>query len=200
MSKSSRARLAARQRARRQALQILYQSEISGVRVARVLADRTYCTVEVKHDKETGEETLRDDVPLEDRAASLALGVDEHRRDIDAALSAMSANWAVSRMPVVDRNILRIAAYEMEYDDDVPVPVAINEAVELARAFAGEESTRFINGVLGSIADAIESRHDSNLPVFDASKLPDDQVIDPTLLAEEGFGDGSQAAGPDAQA
>ena len=72
-------------------------------------------------------------------------------------LASTSENWSVDRMPVVDRALLRLAVYEMVYVDDVPVSVAINEAVELAKAYGGEdESSRFVNGVLGRIARTME--------------------------------------------
>ena len=73
------------------------------------------------------------------------------------ALTATSENWALARMPIVDRSILRLATYEMMYVDDVPTSVTINEAVELAKDFGGEdESPRFVNGVLGRIARSME--------------------------------------------
>ena len=84
-------------------------------------------------------------------------GVRDNCEDIDARLDHASDNWALDRMPVVDRAILRVAVYEMLYVDEVPVSVAINEAVELAKAYGGEDdSSRFVNGVLGRIARAGE--------------------------------------------
>jgi transcription antitermination protein NusB len=67
-------------------------------------------------------------------------------------IGEVSENWAVTRMPLVDRNILRIATYEILYDAEVPPSVAINEAVELAKVYGGEDSSKFVNGVLGKIA------------------------------------------------
>ena len=167
-----------RSRARRQALQILYQSEISGVPVPKILTDRTYSTVEVAPSAQEGaDEVLVDDVPLEDYAMTLALGVHEHLKEIDRRHSDTSQNWKLYRMATVDRNILRLAVYEISYCDEVPVAVAINEAVEVARAFAGDESTKFINGVLGTIATQDAEQEQSGLPAFDPSKLPSDQVI-----------------------
>lgn len=76
---------------------------------------------------------------------------------IDKHLAATSENWALARMPIVDRSILRLATYEMMYVDDVPTSVTINEAVELAKDFGGEdESPRFVNGVLGRIAKILD--------------------------------------------
>ena len=76
----------------------------------------------------------------------------EHLAEIDEVLYQASSGWKVSRMSKVDVNILRLAVYEMKYDEDVPVKVAINEAVELAKKFGGDDSSSFVNGILGKIA------------------------------------------------
>lgn len=76
----------------------------------------------------------------------------EHLVEIDEVLNQASSGWKVSRMSKVDVNILRLAVYEMKYDEDVPVKVAINEAVELAKKFGGDDSSSFVNGILGKIA------------------------------------------------
>ncbi len=76
----------------------------------------------------------------------------EHFDEIDEVLNQASSGWKVSRMSKVDVNILRLAVYEMKYDEDVPVKVAINEAVELAKKFGGDDSSSFVNGILGKIA------------------------------------------------
>lgn len=128
--------------ARRFALQVLYQSEILGESAATIVADARY---------------LDDDGPLPAYASTLAQAVDDHKEDIDKHLISTSENWALERMPVVDRSILRLAACEMMYMDDVPLSVTINEAVELAKDFGGEDdSPRFVNGVLGRIATLLE--------------------------------------------
>ncbi len=72
--------------------------------------------------------------------------------DIDAILSEAASGWKLSRMGKVDLTILRLAVYEMRFDDEIPVKVAINEAVELAKTFGGDESPAFINGVLAKLA------------------------------------------------
>ena len=94
---------------------------------------------------------------LSDYAIGLIEGVDEKMLPIDVRLNSTSENWKLNRMPIVDRCILRLATYEMLFVDEVPVSVAINEAVELAKDFGGEdESPRFVNGVLGRIARQLE--------------------------------------------
>jgi transcription antitermination protein NusB len=85
---------------------------------------------------------------LEDYALRLACGVEEEQGQLDAVLTEVSVGWPVHRMSAVDRTILRLALYEMLYVDDVPPDVAVNEAVELARGFSGEEAPAFVGGVL----------------------------------------------------
>ena len=72
---------------------------------------------------------------------------------IDETIGRTSEHWTVSRMPLVDRNILRVATYELLHATDVPASVAINEAVELAKTYGGDDSSKFVNGVLGKIAE-----------------------------------------------
>lgn len=130
-----------RRRAREDALSLLYSSDIMEADAIALI--------------ESGD--FPEDIELGEYAESLVRGVVEHREDIDERLAATSENWAIERMPVVDRALLRLAVYEMTYVDDVPVSVAINEAVELAKVYGGEdESSRFVNGVLGRIAHTME--------------------------------------------
>lgn len=129
-------RFGGRTLARAQALQLLFQADVNNRTVEEVLS---------------GDYAISDG-PLDPYGQELALGVDSRRYAIDAVIRASSASWSLSRMPVVDRNILRLALYEMIEEDDITVAVAIDEAVELAKAFGTDESPRFINGVLGSIA------------------------------------------------
>jgi len=127
-----------RSRARRQALQILYQRDITGESVATILADKSYST-------EDGEP--------DEFCRQLVTSVEARLDELDATIGEVSENWSVSRMPLVDRNILRLATYEIEYSEDVPASVSINEAVELAKVYGGEDSSKFVNGVLGRIAE-----------------------------------------------
>jgi N utilization substance protein B len=85
---------------------------------------------------------------LEAYAVRLARGVEEEQEHLDAVLSEVSVGWPVHRMSTVDRSILRLALYEMLYVDDVPPDVAVNEAVELAKGFSGDEAPAFVGGVL----------------------------------------------------
>ncbi|HEY5540603.1 MAG TPA: transcription antitermination factor NusB [Coriobacteriia bacterium] len=126
-----------RTRARRQALQILYQRDITGENVNRILGLKTY--------------SIEDGEP-DEYCRELVAGVEKYLIGLDEMIGEVSENWAVSRMPLVDRNILRMATYEILYDAEVPPSVAINEAVELAKVYGGEDSSKFVNGVLGKIA------------------------------------------------
>jgi N utilization substance protein B len=85
---------------------------------------------------------------LEEYAVRVASGVEEEQEQLDAVLSEVSVGWPVHRMSAVDRTILRLALYEMLYVDDVPPEVAVNEAVELARGFSGDDAPAFVGGVL----------------------------------------------------
>lgn len=127
--------------ARRQAVQVLYSAEINDITPDEAADNLAW----VLEDSEEG--------PLLEYALTLVAGVEGHKAEIDSYLADTSENWSLMRMPIVDRSILRVALYEMLYETKVPVSVAINEAVELAKAFGGEdESPRFVNGVLGRIA------------------------------------------------
>ena len=85
---------------------------------------------------------------LEEYAVRIARGVEKEQEHLDAVLSDVSVGWPVHRMSTVDRSILRLALYEMLYVDDVPPEVAVNEAIELARGFSGDEAPAFVGGVL----------------------------------------------------
>jgi N utilization substance protein B len=85
---------------------------------------------------------------LEKYAVRLVRGVEEEKEELDSVLSEVSVGWPVHRMSAVDRSILRLALYEMLHVDDVPPDVAVNEAVELAKGFSGDEAPAFVGGVL----------------------------------------------------
>ncbi|MHB1323417.1 MAG: transcription antitermination factor NusB [Coriobacteriia bacterium] len=127
-----------RTRARRQALQILYQREITEQPVTSILGNRSYS-------EEDGEPS--------EYAWELALGTEANGAVIDREIESTSQHWALMRMPFVDRNILRLAVYEILFQPQVPDSVAINEAVEMAKAYGTDDSPKFVNGVLGRIAE-----------------------------------------------
>ena len=86
----------------------------------------------------------------------LVEGVQEHQADIDALIARYADRWAIERMPVIDRTLLRIGVFELLWRDDIPTAVAINEAVELAKSLSTDESGRFVNGLLGRVAESQE--------------------------------------------
>lgn len=177
-----------RRRAREAALAVLYSGDITEKNPSGIVEDGSYPAEEVA---------------LSDYAEVLVSGVVDNLEDIDARLAATSENWSVDRMPVVDRVILRIAVYEMLYVDEVPVSVAINEAVELAKAYGGEdESSRFVNGVLGRIARAEEAAGEdaealAEAPVEEAAEAPAEA---PAEEAAEAAGVAAEAPAEEAPA
>ena len=84
-------------------------------------------------------------------ATSLLQGVKDHQSDIDYLIQKFAVDWSIKRMPVVDRNILRCAIYELIWEPDIPAAVTINEAIELSKRFADDEAQRFVNGILDHI-------------------------------------------------
>jgi N utilization substance protein B len=127
--------VAARSKARKRALDVLYESDVRDVDPLTTLADRIKLA----------------DPPVNDYTIALVEGVQAHRARIDAILSDYAEGWTLARMPGVDRAILRLGVYELLWRDEVPDPVAIDEAVELAKALSTEESPRFVNGVLARV-------------------------------------------------
>lgn len=141
------------------AVQVLYTSELTGKSPSELL-DCGLCLVarEAPADEADVSEFGRiEEGSLTDYALTLIRGVEANQAEVDERVEAASENWALSRMPIVDRSILRLAVFEMLHCDDVPVSVSINEAVELAKGFGGEDdSPRFVNGVLGRIARSMD--------------------------------------------
>ena len=129
-----------RRKSRRRALDVLYSADLRDLPAATVLAD-----------------TLRRmgaDIPEHMAYAVLIVeGVIDHADRIDELISTYAEGWTLERMPVVDRNLLRIAVFELLYRDDIDDPVAISEAVELAEELSTNDSPRFVNGLLARIAE-----------------------------------------------
>ena len=117
-------------------------------------------------------------------ALKLVLGASEKQAEIDAAIGGLSAGWNMERQVAVDRNILRIGAFEMLFMEGVPTAASINEAVELAKKYSTTESGRFVNGVLGALAVQVGSKSAAKANLETAENLPDDNddMID---LAED---------------
>jgi N utilization substance protein B len=128
--------VAARSKARKRALDILFE------------ADQRETDFRTTLDQWVG----RADPPVPEYSRELVIGVAEHQKSIDALISGCAEDWTLDRMPPVDRTVLRLAAYELLWCDDIPTAVAIDEAVELAKSLSTDESPAFINGVLAKLA------------------------------------------------
>ena len=131
--------MSARSKARKRALDVLFEAEQRGLNVETLLAER------LAH---PGTEA-----PLNEYSVELVQGVVRKWSSINELLSTYSQGWTVERMPAVDRAILRIGAYEVLYAEDVPDAVAISEAVELARTLSTDESPKFVNGLLNRLSE-----------------------------------------------
>ncbi|MCK8826627.1 transcription antitermination factor NusB [Natroniella acetigena] len=92
--------------------------------------------------------------------AEIIEGTVENLEQIDQVITQNTVGWKVERMGKVDKSIIRLAVYEILYQAEIPVAVSINEAVELAKSFSDQQSSKFVNGVLGNIADALEEREE----------------------------------------
>ena len=123
--------MSARGKARKRALDILFEAEIRGEPVLELLAERAATA----------------SPPVSDYAAELVRGVHAHQAEIDELLAENSRGWTLERMPAVDRNILRIGAYELFFGAGVPPGAAISEAVLLARELSTDASPAFVNGL-----------------------------------------------------
>lgn len=128
-----------RTRARSLALQALYETDLTEHPLTDVLAVRLK-----EHD-------LDDD--LSDFASRLALGVFPLRKELDHYIAEHAPEWPIEQVSVIDRNLIRMAVWEFAVSGETPVKVAINEAVELAKRYGSDSSSRFVNGVLGSLAE-----------------------------------------------
>jgi transcription antitermination protein NusB len=95
--------------------------------------------------------------PPDDLAVLLATGVEQHREELDPAISAHAKGWTLARMPALDRTILRIGAFELRHRHDVPVSVVLDEAIELAKRFSTDDSSRFVNGVLAALIPVLRA-------------------------------------------
>ena len=118
-------------------MSLLYEADAKGQSPAEILAALT--------------------VPPDPFVIDLVQGVGAHQERIDELIQRYAIDWSLERMPVIDRTLLRLAVYELLERDDVPTGAIISEAVELAKRFSTDESGRFVNGVLGSVASAVRS-------------------------------------------
>lgn len=131
--------MGARTKARKRALDLLFEAEQRKVDVGELLRERLAAPVT--------------EAPLSEFTADLVTGVVEHWAQVDELIATYSQGWTLQRMPAVDRAILRLGAYEVLYSSDVPEGVAISEWVALATELSTDDSPRFVNGLLGRLAE-----------------------------------------------
>lgn len=134
--------MTARGKARKRALDILFSAELRGVPALDILGEKPMASG-----------AANAEVTPNPYVATLVEGVIAHQARIDELISTYSAGWALDRMPVIDRNVLRIAIFELLWGGDIPAPVVIDEAVSLVRGLSTDESPAFVNGLLARILD-----------------------------------------------
>jgi N utilization substance protein B len=162
--------VAARSKARKRALDILFEAELRGLPTLQLLSER----------QSVG------DVPVQPYAAELVRGVATNRERIDELISWNLVDWTLERMPAVDRNILRIGVYELLWADGVPDGVAISEAVVLAQDLSTDNSASFVNGVLARIkADKPTLSLDPEASAFAGEEGEDDDEDDADPYADD---------------
>jgi len=147
----------ARRRARERALELLYEAEAKNLSPTQLLAE----------------------IPVapEDYTTQLVLGVERRFDEVNSLLGSHAAGWTVARMPAIDRCVLQIAAYELLDEPDVPLAVILDEAVELAKTYSTEDSGRYVNGLLSSVARQVRP----------------EEAPQPAALSTPGHGLGPQA-------
>ena len=134
--------MAARSKARKRAVDVLYEADLRGRDRMEVLRERIADA----------------NPPVPDHTVRLVEGVEEHAGRIDELIDTHARGWSLDRLPDVDRAILRMAVFELRWADDVPDPVVIDEAVRLAKTLSTDDSPAFVNGVLAAIADSAPDR------------------------------------------
>jgi len=143
-----------RRESRERILGLLYEAESKGVAPAALL----------------------DELPVrpDPFVADVVAGVGARAEEIDALVARFAIDWSLDRMPAIDRTLLRMATYELLGRPDVPTGVVISEAVDLARQYSTDESSRFVNGVLASVATATRGDHDPGSPLQSEASPPPD--------------------------
>lgn len=132
--------MSARSKARKQALDLLYETDIRGTNLVETLVSRDIPA------------EGPDARPIREYTKELVNGVSNNRRKIDELITTYAQGWDMDRLPAVDRNILRLGIYEILWSSDVPMSVAIDEALLLAQELSSDDSSKYIHGVLGRIA------------------------------------------------
>ncbi|RFD80249.1 nitrogen utilization protein B [Gardnerella vaginalis] len=158
----------ARSTARKRALNTLYEADEKNQNILSLLEERV---------KEPGAQT-----PLPEYAIEIVRGVGERRNRIDKTLNRYSTGWKVGRMAVIDRNILRIAVWEILLNEEIPDKVAIDEAIALAKVYSDDEAIAFIHGLLS----AIVADKDACLAKFNGESSPEDAATEDAAAEDAG--------------
>jgi len=137
-----------RRKARESALQILFQLEFNNTQVEKTI-------IQYWKEKKTSERII-------DYSTLLINGIISHQEEIDNLIQSLSNHWRVSRMAVVDRNILRIAVYELLYAENIAPAIVINEAIEIAKKYSSDDAAAFVNGILDAIRKKLETSKNSS--------------------------------------
>ena len=137
--------MSARSKARKQALDLLYETDIRGTNLLETLIARDV--------PEEGVDTR----PIREYTRELINGISENRRKIDELITTYARGWDMDRLPTVDRNILRLGIYEILWSTSIPTSVAIDEALTLAKELSSDDSAKYIHGVLGRISSIKDS-------------------------------------------
>ena len=153
-----------RHQARKRAVDLLFEAEARGLTPADAAEMRTALAQEKP-----------DIAPLHPYTAAAARGVTEHLTHIDEVIAAHLQGWTLERLPAVDRAILRVAVWELLHADDVPEPVAVDEAVQLAKELSTDESPGFVNGVLGQVILVAPQIRAASQALRPAGPAPDPQ-------------------------
>jgi transcription antitermination protein NusB len=146
----------ARHKAREIAIQVLYEVDSVGHNPEEALNRILIRIEEEALNRNLTRKEVTDDVVV--FARELVKGVIQYREQLDQNIRDFAPAWPLDQISIVDRNILRLAIFEILHDNKIPVKVAINEAVELAKTFGSNNSSRFINGVLGSVSNLVVNK------------------------------------------
>lgn len=136
-----------RRKAREDSLRLLFQLEFNNTQLEDTLNQYW--------------ETRRTPNEIRDYSTWLVKGIHSHQKEIDRFIQSVSEHWRISRMALVDRNILRVAVFELLYEKNVAPAIVINEAIEIAKKYSGEEAATFVNGILDAVREKIEKTKES---------------------------------------
>lgn len=162
--------------ARTMAMQVLYEWDFRGKELHRLPEVIRQVKVEFAPDFDDGGYVDRQVTAVADRLV-----------DIDELLNRFAPNWTVDTMTAIDRNVLRLGAYELKFDESIPSKVAINEAIELGKTFGGEASGKFVNGVLGAVLKDMVAKGEVKKADLEAKAKEEGKVkapIDPTVAED----------------